>query len=208
MKTLTGLSKRSSRSAQHYGTILSCAGTNAAADNLAEGLIAAGVQIVRVGQPAKVRASLQAVTLDALTARTDRGRHAAQQLETALKVIDFASAVLAEGEADLRGRPKLRGTQLPVSSALGALQWQGMTQAEARKTLQQARRERDRARQLFREAYSEVLNRAQVRWRRCALGVNVVAYMTCLPNVQPEVRCAICTCVTACSWSCCWLRGS
>ena len=69
-----------------FGTILACAGTNAAADNLAEGLVAAGVRTVRVGQPAKVRARLQDVTLDALTQRTVRGRSAAKQLEVALEV--------------------------------------------------------------------------------------------------------------------------
>lgn len=38
-----------------FGTMLACAGTNAATDNLAEGLIAEGVRVVRIGQPAKVR---------------------------------------------------------------------------------------------------------------------------------------------------------
>ena len=37
-----------------FGTMLACAGTNAATDNLAEGLIAEGVRVVRIGQPAKV----------------------------------------------------------------------------------------------------------------------------------------------------------
>ena len=37
-----------------FGTMLACAGTNAATDNLAEGLLAEGVRVVRLGQPAKV----------------------------------------------------------------------------------------------------------------------------------------------------------
>jgi regulator of nonsense transcripts 1 len=40
-----------------FGTMLACAGTNAATDNLAEGLIAEGVRVVRIGQPAKVCAA-------------------------------------------------------------------------------------------------------------------------------------------------------
>ena len=85
MKTLASVNQRSNY-ARSFGTILACAGTNAAADNLAEGLVAAGVRTVRVGQPAKVRAGLQAVTLDALTERTARGRDAAKQLSVALEV--------------------------------------------------------------------------------------------------------------------------
>ena len=37
-----------------------------------------------------------------------------------------------------------------------------MTVADARKALHEGRRQRDRARQLFREAYGEVIDRAQV----------------------------------------------
>ena len=85
MKTLASVNQRSSYG-RSFGTILACAGTNAAADNLAEGLVAAGVRTVRVEQAAKVRERLQDVTLDALTERTARGRSAAQQLKVALEV--------------------------------------------------------------------------------------------------------------------------
>ena len=37
------------------GPILACADTNAATDNLVEGLIERGIDVVRLGQPAKVR---------------------------------------------------------------------------------------------------------------------------------------------------------
>ena len=36
------------------GQILVCADTNAATDNIVEGLLAAGISVIRVGQPAKV----------------------------------------------------------------------------------------------------------------------------------------------------------
>ncbi len=41
--------------AQRMGPILACADTNAATDNLVEGLLARGIAVTRLGQPAKVR---------------------------------------------------------------------------------------------------------------------------------------------------------
>ena len=53
-------------------------------------------------------------------------------------------------------------TALPVNSVQRVLSRADMTHADAQQTLQQGRRQRDRARQLFREAYGEVLDKAQV----------------------------------------------
>jgi hypothetical protein len=58
------------------GPILACADTNAAVDNLVEGLARSGVRVVRVGRPAKVRPSLLPYTLDARAEATDLGKEA------------------------------------------------------------------------------------------------------------------------------------
>ena len=41
---------------QRMGPILACADTNAATDNLVEGLVERGINVTRLGQPAKVGA--------------------------------------------------------------------------------------------------------------------------------------------------------
>ena len=41
------------------GPILACAGTNAATDNIVEGLLKRGVDVVRLGNPARVREELR-----------------------------------------------------------------------------------------------------------------------------------------------------
>ena len=54
MKALAVANERPERW-RDFGTMLACAGTNAATDNLAEGLINEGVRVVRIGQAAQVR---------------------------------------------------------------------------------------------------------------------------------------------------------
>ncbi len=43
------------RRAEHAGPILACGDTNAATDNLVEGLLQRGVRVIRLGQPSKAR---------------------------------------------------------------------------------------------------------------------------------------------------------
>eukprot|EP01025_Chloroclados_australasicus_P005026 TRINITY_DN11411_c0_g1_i8.p1 TRINITY_DN11411_c0_g1~~TRINITY_DN11411_c0_g1_i8.p1 ORF type:complete len:1025 (-),score=122.83 TRINITY_DN11411_c0_g1_i8:579-3653(-) len=71
------------------GKILVCADTNAATDNLVEGLMSRGLSVVRLGNPAKVREELRGVTLDSLAEQTNDGKRAVamrsrgrQQLKT------------------------------------------------------------------------------------------------------------------------------
>jgi hypothetical protein len=47
--------QRNSRRWSAIGPILACGDTNAAVDNLVEGLVKKGMRVVRLGQPAKVR---------------------------------------------------------------------------------------------------------------------------------------------------------
>ncbi len=47
------------RRANAMGPILACADTNAATDNLVEGLVERGINVTRLGQPAKVSFSLR-----------------------------------------------------------------------------------------------------------------------------------------------------
>ena len=46
--------------------VLACAASNAAVDHLAEGLLAAGIELVRLGHPARVSPAIEPYTLDAL----------------------------------------------------------------------------------------------------------------------------------------------
>lgn len=61
---------------QRGDTVLACAPSNLAVDNLAERLAAAGVPLVRLGHPVRVLPELQAYTLDALVEQHDNYRQA------------------------------------------------------------------------------------------------------------------------------------
>lgn len=62
--------------------ILATADTNAAVDNVVDGLAACGVRVVRVGQPAKVRPSLEALTLESRAANSPEGTKVAVSSST------------------------------------------------------------------------------------------------------------------------------
>ena len=50
-----------------FAPILACADTNAAVDNIVEGLVESGINVVRLGQPAKVHTHAHARTHGLLT---------------------------------------------------------------------------------------------------------------------------------------------
>lgn len=58
------------------GTILACADTNSAADNLAEGCERKLIRVVRFGDPAKVRENVRHLCVAALAAKTPEGQDA------------------------------------------------------------------------------------------------------------------------------------
>lgn len=89
-------------------TILACADTNAAVDNLVEGLIARGMEVVRVGNPAKVREHLRSYTLEAKAEKTPTGRRALAHRAAAQQMFDKVKALkqkygrsISEGDGDL-----------------------------------------------------------------------------------------------------------
>ncbi len=114
--------------------VLACAPSNMGVDNLCDGLVAAGVSIVRLGHPARIQPQLQAHTLDALVAQHDDYR--------------LAQKMRREGFA-LRDKANKWQRAKPEPGAKQA------TRAEADDLL-------DTARQLEAQAVEQVLNNAQV----------------------------------------------
>lgn len=92
---LCGMAGASNERRQQIGVALAVADTNAAADNLLEGLLARGLSVTRVGQPAKVRPELRHTCLDAMAENTPAGKSAA-----ALR--DQAATLLVRSEDAIR----------------------------------------------------------------------------------------------------------
>ena len=67
--------------ANAMGPILACADTNAATDNIVEGLIERGINVTRLGQPAKVCAHMQSLAAG-LTLSGTCGRRRGAMLHT------------------------------------------------------------------------------------------------------------------------------
>eukprot|EP00798_Chlamydomonas_sp_ICE-L_P001599 gene1599-32988_t len=81
--------------------VLACAQSNVAVDNLLEGLSDCGVNVVRVGQPVKVRESLRDATLDA--------RLLAHPLQESISELDGRIKTLRRELPSLRGRDRGMG---------------------------------------------------------------------------------------------------
>ena len=107
-------------------SVLASAPSNLAVDNLVERLVAAGVDAVRIGHPARVLPSVVEHTLDQRTAAHDQARIAAELVEQAIRL-----------RADARKRKQRRGPGR-FSEARDA-------EREARKLLAEAREFEDRA---------------------------------------------------------------
>ncbi|DBB05155.1 TPA: hypothetical protein ACH3X3_010403 [Trebouxia sp. C0006] len=131
-----------SRPVNPFTPILACADTNAAVDNIVEGLMARRINVVRLGQPAKVRADLRSVCLEALTERTPDGQKAVQLRK----------------EADRLMEKYNKGGEL----------FEKLTPAQVTSFKHGATDKRKKARALIRDASTEVLRNCQVVAATCA----------------------------------------
>src|SRR5207302_5564085 len=107
-------------------SVLASAPSNLAVDNLVERLVAAGIDAVRIGHPARVLPSVVEHTLDQKTAAHDQARIAANLVAEALRL-----------RADARKRKQRRGP--------GRFSEAREAEREARKLLAEARELEDRA---------------------------------------------------------------
>jgi len=67
--------------------ILATANTNAAVDNIVEGLLERGIRVVRIGQPTKLRADLQHACIENLIEESPEGRLASRMRDESQKLI-------------------------------------------------------------------------------------------------------------------------
>ncbi|GAB4820354.1 hypothetical protein N2152v2_007400 [Parachlorella kessleri] len=100
--------RRGPAARQAMGPILATADTNAAVDNLVEGLLQRGIRVVRVGQAAKVRPELREACLDALLEKTASGQRAAALRERSLQLRQAAREGKASGKLTRQDATALR----------------------------------------------------------------------------------------------------
>jgi DNA polymerase III delta prime subunit len=115
--------------------VLACAPSNLAVDNLLERLIAAGVDGVRVGHPARVLESLLPHTLEARTAAHERSRIAAGLVVEALALRRSASR-----RKQRRGPGRFSEARVAERDARGLLHEARALEAQARPRSSAARR--------------------------------------------------------------------
>lgn len=131
-----------SRPVNPFTPILACADTNAAVDNLVEGLMARRINVVRLGQPAKVRADLRSVCLEAWTERTPDGQRALQLRK----------------EADRLMEKYNKGGEL----------FEQLTPTDLARYKHEASDKRSLAKRLIRDASAQVIQNCQVVAATCA----------------------------------------
>lgn len=90
------------------GQIMAVGDTNAAADNLLAGMLANGIKVTRIGQPAKVRPELRHACLDALAEASPSGIRAATLRDQATGILERAELLLESGNISLREYRELR----------------------------------------------------------------------------------------------------
>lgn len=103
IRVLVGTSVKTSTRWKEMGAVLACADTNAAIDNIVEGLASdqamKGLRVVRVGSPAKVRDHLRHLTLEAQAEQTRKGKIAAAAREASRVTMDSIRSQKAKGMA-------------------------------------------------------------------------------------------------------------
>ncbi|KAK3254514.1 hypothetical protein CYMTET_36271, partial [Cymbomonas tetramitiformis] len=93
------------------------ADSNIAVDNLAQGLIAAGLRVVRIGNPATVRPSLREYTLQAQAAKHPAGI-AAAKLRGDVSAVSTRGATSSGGKAQEREVKQMKGDMWKRSEEL------------------------------------------------------------------------------------------
>ncbi|CAG9464879.1 unnamed protein product [Pedinophyceae sp. YPF-701] len=139
--------------AADVGPILACAGTNAAVDNIVEGLLKRGVRVVRIGQPAKVRPSLHKCVLEAIVLEGTAAGRQASELRRKSEALLARIALAREG----KHHDPTTGRPLPPVAT-------DRLDREERRAKEWA----SQARTLIKRGQDEVLGRAEVVAATCA----------------------------------------